>query len=313
MGLLKICKLIAFHKMLFAFVVFVFDNCYQMNNPIELESLLMLVLTVNFIYTKPKNLCLCLNVLYLPFSFSFFPKLLAFFRFFLLLAGYALLRLRHWWVIAVRSQLFYFAFKIGHAFYCICLRGWWCGGGCSWSSFFFPLLPLAKITTLVSSAFLIVKVILSEVSCWYWMWVTPTPILVFLLHLFLKWKILGEIQTWGPGQLLPVMAPGTSPDGPVAWRARRRVWMGMYRSMVQPVPMKRFAVLSFLFCNSCWPKGLLATFCPSSPSFLPGWKHGFWILKSCLRRLRNSNVSLCVEWESKLNTLCIPIPTPSWC
>lgn len=34
----------------------------------------------------------------------FFSKVLAFFRFFVLLLAYAVVRLRHWWVIAVRRQ-----------------------------------------------------------------------------------------------------------------------------------------------------------------------------------------------------------------
>lgn len=33
-----------------------------------------------------------------------FLKVLAFFRFFVLLLAYAIVKLRHWWVIAVRRQ-----------------------------------------------------------------------------------------------------------------------------------------------------------------------------------------------------------------
>jgi hypothetical protein len=88
-------------------------------------------------------------------------QVLAFFRFSGLLLGYAVLRLRHWWVIAVR---------------CHSLRQFWGsgGGGCKgWDGgrltpqcvpFLLLPFPLLQVTTLVSSAFLIVKVILSEVS-----------------------------------------------------------------------------------------------------------------------------------------------------
>lgn len=77
-------------------------------------------------------------------------QLLALFRFVVLLLGYAVVRLRHWWVIAVRRR-----------------------SGLSWGEFSLSsrasqgseLCPLVfQVTTLVSSAFLIVKVILSEVG-----------------------------------------------------------------------------------------------------------------------------------------------------
>lgn len=79
-------------------------------------------------------------------------QVLAFFRFSGLLLGYAVLRLRHWGVIAVRCPLR----GAEHA-----------AGGCWGWAPPQPHFPLAlQVTTLVSSAFLIVKVILSEVSGW---------------------------------------------------------------------------------------------------------------------------------------------------
>lgn len=79
-----------------------------------------------------------------------FLQLLALFRFVVLLLGYAVVRLRHWWVIAVRrhSGLSPGEFSLS-----------------SWTSQGSELRPFVfQVTTLVSSAFLIVKVILSEVG-----------------------------------------------------------------------------------------------------------------------------------------------------
>ena len=87
-------------------------------------------------------------------------QVLAFFRFSGLLLGYAVLRLRHWWVIAVR-------YHFPGSFWA--LAGLVEGMGSRRTHFpasAFPFLPPSpgQVTTLVSSAFLIVKVILSEVS-----------------------------------------------------------------------------------------------------------------------------------------------------
>lgn len=79
-----------------------------------------------------------------------FLKVLAFFRFFVLLLAYALVRLRHWWVIAVRRPLSLSCFQLSPSA--------WSLQGSERRKFIF------QITTLVSSAFLIVKVILSEVG-----------------------------------------------------------------------------------------------------------------------------------------------------
>lgn len=86
------------------------------------------------------------------------PQVLAFFRFSGLLLGYAVLRLQHWWVIAVRCH---FPGSSG------ALVSWCKGRGAdSLASLRFPSLrppSPGQVTTLVSSAFLIVKVILSQV------------------------------------------------------------------------------------------------------------------------------------------------------
>lgn len=84
------------------------------------------------------------------FSLLFF-KVLAFFRFFVLLLAYAVVRLRHWWVIAVRTPFLCFP-----VFSFLAPPG--VRGDLRSINLFF------QVTTLVSSAFLIVKVILSEVG-----------------------------------------------------------------------------------------------------------------------------------------------------
>lgn len=87
------------------------------------------------------------------------PQVLAFFRFSGLLLGYAVLRLRHWWVIAVRRH---FPGSSGDLVGLVPGRGWRRTHSPARFSFLLP--SLEQVTTLVSSAFLIVKVILSEVS-----------------------------------------------------------------------------------------------------------------------------------------------------
>lgn len=87
------------------------------------------------------------------------PQVLAFFRFSGLLLGYAVLRLRHWWVIAVRCH---FLGRSGSLVGLVPGMGW--RRTHSPACFPFLLPSLEQVTTLVSSAFLIVKVILSEVS-----------------------------------------------------------------------------------------------------------------------------------------------------
>lgn len=77
-------------------------------------------------------------------------KVLAFFRFFVLLLAYAIVRLRHWWVIAVRRQLLLSCSELS-----LSTRRLQGSEVCTFVS---------QVTTLVSSAFLIVKVILSEVG-----------------------------------------------------------------------------------------------------------------------------------------------------
>lgn len=87
--------------------------------------------------------------------------MLAFFRFSGLLLGYAVLRLRHWWVIAVRCH-----FPGSSRALAGLVQGMgWRRTPSPASVFPLSVLPfLGQVTTLVSSAFLIVKVILSEVS-----------------------------------------------------------------------------------------------------------------------------------------------------
>lgn len=80
-----------------------------------------------------------------------FFKVLAFFRFFVLLLAYAVVRLRHWWVIAVRRS-----------FLCFPVFSFLSPPGVRGDLRSVNL--LFQVTTLVSSAFLIVKVILSEVG-----------------------------------------------------------------------------------------------------------------------------------------------------
>lgn len=111
-------------------------------------------------------------------------QLLALFRFLCLQLGYAAVRLRHWWVIAVRhgththththiytyilQMLTQISIKFNHMTSRL-YTTWNCilvipvrlqSFLCSFSLFGFSL----QITTLVTSAFLVVKVVLSEVS-----------------------------------------------------------------------------------------------------------------------------------------------------
>ncbi|XP_008843530.1 stAR-related lipid transfer protein 3 isoform X1 [Nannospalax galili] len=105
------------------------------------------------------------EIIHYSFQSSFFDIfVLAFFRFSGLLLGYAVLRLRHWWVIAVRSAI--------------------------------------AITTLVSSAFLIVKVILSELlskGAFGYLLPIVSFVLAWLETWFLDFKVLpqeAEEERW---------------------------------------------------------------------------------------------------------------------
>ncbi|XFG10918.1 PREDICTED: stAR-related lipid transfer protein 3 isoform X1 [Capra hircus] len=108
------------------------------------------------------------------FKTSFFDIfVLAFFRFSGLLLGYAVLRLRHWWVIAAPSLL--------------CL---------------FVSPSPGQVTTLVSSAFLIVKVILSELlskGAFGYLLPIVSFVLAWLETWFLDFKVLpqeAEEERW---------------------------------------------------------------------------------------------------------------------
>lgn len=125
------------------------------------------------------------------------PKVLAFFRFFVLLLAYAIVRLRHWWVIAVRRQFLLSCFQAA-----LSAEG---SQGSEVRDFIF------QVTTLVSSAFLIVKVILSEVGfhglagdCFVIAWCCRLPFCVNSL-----WLLLSSTQllTKGAfGYLLPIVS-----------------------------------------------------------------------------------------------------------
>uniref|UniRef100_A0ABI0NP03 StAR-related lipid transfer protein 3 n=1 Tax=Bos taurus TaxID=9913 RepID=A0ABI0NP03_BOVIN len=108
------------------------------------------------------------------FKTSFFDIfVLAFFRFSGLLLGYAVLRLRHWWVIAAPSSL------------CLSLSP-----------------SPGQVTTLVSSAFLIVKVILSELlskGAFGYLLPIVSFVLAWLETWFLDFKVLpqeAEEERW---------------------------------------------------------------------------------------------------------------------
>ncbi|XP_044794948.1 stAR-related lipid transfer protein 3 isoform X5 [Bubalus bubalis] len=112
------------------------------------------------------------------FKTSFFDIfVLAFFRFSGLLLGYAVLRLRHWWVIAAPSSL------------CLSLSP-----------------SPGQVTTLVSSAFLIVKVILSELlskGAFGYLLPIVSFVLAWLETWFLDFKVLpqeAEEERWSDNE-----------------------------------------------------------------------------------------------------------------
>lgn len=125
-----------------------------------------------------------------------FFKVLAFFRFFVLLLAYAVVRLRHWWVIAVRRS-----------FLCFPVFSFLSPPGVPGDLRSVNL--LFQVTTLVSSAFLIVKVILSEVG---FLGLAGESLCDYLTLLLCKFPVVSsffstQLLTKGAfGYLLPIVS-----------------------------------------------------------------------------------------------------------
>ncbi|KAM5149773.1 stAR-related lipid transfer protein 3 isoform 1-T1 [Callospermophilus lateralis] len=134
------------------------------------------------------------EIIHYNFKTSFFDIfVLAFFRFSGLLLGYAVLRLRHWWVIAVRCH---FATTWGQGL------GWGRTHPQPLPSLLTSFLLSCQVTTLVSSAFLIVKVILSELlskGAFGYLLPIVSFVLAWLETWFLDFKVLpqeAEEERW---------------------------------------------------------------------------------------------------------------------
>ncbi|XP_059990150.1 stAR-related lipid transfer protein 3 isoform X1 [Lagenorhynchus albirostris] len=140
------------------------------------------------------------EIIHYSFKTSFFDILvLAAFRFSGLLLGYAVLRLRHWWVIAVRCHFP----GSSQALAGLAQEMGWRRPHSPASVFALFLLPSpGQVTTLVSSAFLIVKVILSELlskGAFGYLLPIVSFVLAWLETWFLDFKVLpqeAEEERW---------------------------------------------------------------------------------------------------------------------
>lgn len=177
------------------------------------------------------------------------PQLLAAFRFLCLQLGYAAFRLRHWWVVAVSR-----------------LRSNTRDSAVNQPS----LLPTPQVTTLVTTVFLVVKVILSNVSDLH---LTSTP------------PHSASRFCWTLGPL------GSACCFLGCFNAVASFSVSWFGSWLVIFP---------IFCSfrttrppalgiSC-PRMHLATCCPSPRSWWPGWRPGSWTSRCWRRKLTTSEV-----------------------